>query len=133
MTKRPKILVIEDNPMHSKVLVHILNKYFSKDVIATNNPKEAFPVMLKEKPDFVITDIEMPYMDGLEMLELIRSMDELKDLKILVYSSKVDKSVILKTIKYNILDYIFKGSDQKVIVAKLAKHLKSTDDSSETE
>jgi len=60
MINPPKVMVIEDNQMHQKVLLHILKRYFTKYVILKSNPKEAFPAMRKKKPDFVITDFEMP-------------------------------------------------------------------------
>lgn len=135
MRKQPKVVIIEDNPMHQKIMLHILNKYFTKDVIVKANPKEAFPVLRAEKPDLVILDIEMPYMDGVEMLELIRNMEDLEDLKIVVFSSRVEKEVVLKVIKYNVLDFLHKGADQKFLVAKLAKHFKKfqTDNEKPTE
>lgn len=117
-------MVIEDNPMHQKVLLHILKRYFTKDVILKSNPKEAFPALRKSKPDFVITDIEMPYMDGREMLEIIRNMEDLEDLKIIVYSSRVEKDIVMHVLKYNVLDYLHKGSDQNTIIARLNKHFK---------
>lgn len=124
MIKRPKVLIVEDNLMHQKVIVHILNKYFTKDVITTANPKEAFPILRTNKPDFLIMDIEMPLMNGVEMLELIRNMEGLEDLKVIAYSAKLEKEIIRETVKYSVLDYIYKGSDQKVIVARLNKHFK---------
>ena len=94
MIKRPKVLIVEDNLMHQKVIVHILNKYFTKDVITTANPKEAFPILRTNKPDFLIMDIEMPLMNGVEMLELIRNMEGLEDLKVIAYSAKLEKEII---------------------------------------
>jgi DNA-binding NarL/FixJ family response regulator len=117
-----KILVVEDNPMHQKVLSFLIKKYFTQNVIITSNPKEAFPELRKSIPDFIILDIEMPYMSGKEMLELLRNMEGYADIKVIVYSSKVDKETVKKVISYNILDIINKGADQKVILSKLRKH-----------
>lgn len=117
-----KVLIVEDNPMHQKVLAFLIKKYFTQNVIVTANPKEAFPELRKSIPDFLILDIEMPFMSGKEMLEILRSMDDFEDLKVIVYSSKVDKDTVKKVLSYNILDIINKGADQKVILSKLKKH-----------
>lgn len=44
----------------------------------------AYPMILKEKPDILITDIRMPFMDGLELSRLVKK--ELPDIKILILS-----------------------------------------------
>ena len=44
----------------------------------------AYPLILKEKPDILITDIRMPFMDGLELSRLVK--EELPDIKILILS-----------------------------------------------
>ena len=44
----------------------------------------AYPMILKEKPDILITDIKMPFMDGLELSRLVQQ--ELQDIKILIFS-----------------------------------------------
>ena len=44
----------------------------------------AYPMILKEKPDILITDIRMPFMDGLELSRLVRQ--EFPDIKILILS-----------------------------------------------
>ncbi len=64
----------------------------------------------------------MPYMKGDDMLELIRNMDGLQDIKVIVYSSVTDKTRIKKIISNNIIDFISKGTDQKIIINKLNKH-----------
>ncbi len=117
-----KVLIVEDNQMHQKVLKFILKKYFTQNISVASNPKEALPIIRKEKPDLLFIDIEMPYMKGDDMLELIRNMDGLQDIKVIVYSSVTDKTRIKKKISNNIIDFISKGTDQKIIINKLNKH-----------
>ena len=58
------------------------------------------------------------------MLEIIRNMEDLEDLKITFYSSRVEKDIVMHVLKYNVLDYFHKGSDQNTIIARLNKHFK---------
>lgn len=118
-----KVMIVEDNPMHQKVIAHIIKKNFTPNIIIANNPKEAFPLLRKTIPDFLILDLEMPFMNGKEMLEIIRSMEDLEELKVIVYTSKGDKETVKFVIQHKILDFINKGSDQKIILGKLKKHL----------
>ena len=117
-----KAMIVEDNLMHQKVLKFILNKYFTQNVTVASNPKEAFPLIRQHKPDLLFLDIEMPYMKGDEMLEIIRNMDGIADLKVIIYTSVVDKKTVQSLIGNNIIDFINKGADQKIIINKLKRH-----------
>ena len=66
----------------------------------------ALPMILESRPDIVITDIKMPFMDGLTLSEHIRK--ELPDTKIMILSGYDDFSYARKAIKLGVTEYILK-------------------------
>lgn len=66
----------------------------------------AFPMIMKEKPDIVITDIKMPFMDGLELSRLIKK--ELPETKILILSGYDEFEYAKEAIRIGITDYLLK-------------------------
>lgn len=66
----------------------------------------AFPMILREKPDIVLTDIKMPFMDGLELSRLIRK--ELPETKILILSGYDEFEYAKEAIRIGITDYLLK-------------------------
>lgn len=66
----------------------------------------AYPLILKEKPDILITDIRMPFMDGLELSRLIRA--ELPDIKIIILSGYDEFQYAKEAIKLGVTDYLLK-------------------------
>lgn len=79
----------------------------------------ALPLILKEKPDIVITDIKMPFMTGLELSRLIKK--ELPGIKILILSGHDDFEYAKEAIKIGVTEYLLKP----VTSAKLLEALKS--------
>lgn len=77
MTRR-KILIVEDEVLVRCGLRSMVNwEKLGLDVIGdASNGKEALEIYEKEKPDIVMTDIKMPVMDGLELIEKIREQDQ---------------------------------------------------------
>ncbi|MDH6368352.1 two-component system response regulator YesN [Paenibacillus sp. PastF-3] len=71
-----KLMIVEDEPLIRTGLKH----YFAweelgvHNIIEAENGKEGIATALREKPDLVITDIRMPEMDGLQMIEQIRDL-----------------------------------------------------------
>ncbi|MDY3854301.1 MAG: response regulator [Butyribacter sp.] len=78
----------------------------------------ALPMILKEKPDIVITDIRMPFMDGLEMSKLVKQ--ELPDIKILILSGYDEFEYAKEAIKIGVTEYMLKP----ISSAKLLETLK---------
>lgn len=66
----------------------------------------AYPMILKEKPDILITDIRMPFMDGLELSRLVKA--ELPNIKILILSGYDEFQYAKEAIKIGVTDYLLK-------------------------
>lgn len=66
----------------------------------------AYPMIIKEKPDILITDIRMPFMDGLELCKLVK--EELPNIKILILSGYDEFDYAKEAIRLGITEYLLK-------------------------
>ncbi len=85
----------------------------------------AYPLIIKFKPDILITDIRMPFMDGLELSEAVKK--ELPDIKIIILSGYNDFDYAKKAISIGITDYLLKPvSAEKLLdaIGKVADQIK---------
>lgn len=95
------ILVAEDSPLLNKLIVDSLHKAGYANLIHTENGQQAYDVIeeckregtLKEHVQCVITDIEMPIMDGHRLTKLIKSDEETKDIPVVIFSSLVNEEM----------------------------------------
>ena len=95
------ILVAEDSPLLNKLIVDSLHKAGYVNLIHTENGQQAYDVIqeckrdgtLKQHVQCVITDIEMPLMDGHRLTKLIKSDEETKDIPVVIFSSLVNEEM----------------------------------------
>ena len=95
------ILIAEDSPLLSKLIFDSLHKAGYINVIVTNNGQEAYDKLTEfksagnvfDKVKCVITDIEMPQMDGHHLTKLIKEDPELKKLPVIIFSSLVNEEM----------------------------------------
>ncbi|RKI79097.1 chemotaxis signal transduction protein CheV [bacterium 0.1xD8-71] len=98
------ILIAEDSPLLNKLIVESLHKAGYVNLIHTENGQQAYDVIqeckkegtLKEHVQCIITDIEMPLMDGHRLTKLVKSDDETKDIPIIIFSSLVNEDMMRK-------------------------------------
>ena len=123
MTGKKSIVAVDDSGIILKMLEKLLSEEyafmgFSKGMRALKYLKEA------QTPDLIILDIEMPEIDGFQMLEMIRKKDELKDVPVLFLTSNNEKEHVVKAIKAGVNDYIVKPIDENVFMDKVRGLLK---------
>lgn len=95
------IIYAEDSQLLSTMIFDGLNKAGYTNLIPTNNGLELWEVLQKYKEEgsvkdrvaCVVTDIEMPQMDGHRLLRLIRSDPELKELPVIIFSSLINEEM----------------------------------------
>ncbi len=98
------ILIAEDSPLLNKLIVESLHKAGYVNLIHTENGQQAYDVIqeckregtLKDHVQCIITDIEMPLMDGHRLTKLVKSDDETKDIPIIIFSSLVNEDMMRK-------------------------------------
>ena len=98
------ILIAEDSQLLNKLIVDALHKAGYVHLIHTANGQEAYDVItdalrkgkLKEEVQCLITDIEMPQMDGYHLTKLIKENDETKDIPVVIFSSLVNDEMRAK-------------------------------------
>lgn len=92
------ILIAEDSPLLNKLIVNSLKQAGYTNLIHTENGKQAYDVIqqckadgtLKEHVQCVITDIEMPEMDGHRLTKLIKEDEDTKHIPVVIFSSLVN-------------------------------------------
>ncbi|MCI5517174.1 chemotaxis protein CheV [Roseburia sp. MUC/MUC-530-WT-4D] len=95
------ILIAEDSPLLSKLLTDCLKKAGYTNLIVTTNGKEAWDKLCElkkegnvtESVDCIITDIEMPQMDGHRLTKLVKSDDAMKSIPLIIFSSLVNEEM----------------------------------------
>lgn len=122
-----KILVVEDEDIIRKGLIYMVDWLKVNCVIVgeASNGKEGIEKIKEIKPDIVITDIKMPYKDGIEMLEETIFEYEYETIIISGYS---EFEYAKKAIKLNVTEYLLKPIDFEYLyetIDKLTKKIHS--------
>ena len=81
-----KILVVEDNALNIKLFCDLLTAHGHETEPVTDS-RDALDAARAFKPDLVITDIQLPYVTGIELMELLRADEELKDVPIMAVTA----------------------------------------------
>jgi two-component system response regulator VanR len=118
------ILVVDDNEELLSNLTETLSIFF-ENVLSAENGVEAMKIFKKEKVDLIITDYVMPEMNGYELCQKVREVDE--NIPLAVMSNFSDKDKLLKMIPMNLTEYVVKPIEYEELVLLLEKfHLKLT-------
>jgi two-component system, cell cycle response regulator DivK len=81
-----KILVVEDNALNIKLFCDLLDAH-GHQTEPVSDSRDALEAARAFKPDLVITDIQLPFISGIELMELLRADDELKDVPIMAVTA----------------------------------------------
>ena len=108
--KHLKILIADDDRITTAILTRMLQPY-SEDILVAQNGRVGLELFRHHRPDIVLSDINMPEMGGLEMIEQIRRMDE--NVKIAIFTNFENRDILLKAIQYGVNQFFSKPFEVK--------------------
>ncbi|RXJ68918.1 DNA-binding response regulator [Halarcobacter ebronensis] len=103
--KNFKLLYVEDEPNVRKYAMSYFNRIFEHTYEAAN-AIDALKLYKKEKPEIIITDIQMQSLSGIEFIKKIRALD--KRCQIIILSAFLDTKYLLEAIGLNLVKYLTK-------------------------
>ena len=119
-----KVLVVDDSPTMRRIVVQMLKRLGYGDISEANDGKEALG-MLQGGSGFeqLLTDWNMPIMNGMELVQAVRSDDQLSSMPILMVTTRNMKQDIVAAMRAGVNNYVTKPFDPKTIKEKIDKVL----------
>lgn len=114
-----RFLIVDDSPTSRKLTMTALRSFGYNDTVEAEDGVQALKVLKSQKVDIIITDWNMPNLNGLELTNVIRSDDELKNLPIILCTTRGQKDDILFAIKSRVNGYIVKPFTPKTLKEKI--------------
>jgi two-component system chemotaxis response regulator CheY len=87
-TDRHRILIVEDSPTMRQLLVFALKRLKGAEIVEAQDGMDGLRKVTSDHYDLALVDINMPVMDGLKLINLIRAEDSLKEMPIVVITTE---------------------------------------------
>jgi two-component system, chemotaxis family, chemotaxis protein CheY len=103
-------LVVDDSSVMRKIVARALQQggVAIAQIIEAGNGSEALDVLRKQKVDLVLSDINMPVMDGLEFVRQLRSLENAQGTPVVMITTEGSEAHVLEAISYGARGYIRK-------------------------
>lgn len=105
MLKELTILYVDDESFILDNALEFLGR-LCKEVVGAKDGKEAYELYKSKQPDIIIADIEMPFLNGLELAKKIRQED--KKVQIILATAYTNTEYLLKAVELNLVKYLVK-------------------------
>ncbi|MCF8457006.1 MAG: fused response regulator/phosphatase [Bacteroidales bacterium] len=120
---QPNILIVDDDVLICRV-VEVLLKGINANVSIATNGEEAISIAREKIFDCIISDLQMPLMNGNELIRKLRYMPEYKFTPFIFLSSNNEEETWIKNINDGADDFITKPFNGEVLIAKIKANLK---------
>ena len=121
--ERPGVLVVEDDPEMRSYLLDCLADLY--EVRAARNGRQGLAAIRDMLPDVVVSDVSMPEMDGLELVQAVRADSETSFVPIILLTSRVEIADRLAGFEHGAEDYLGKPFDARELRARVNALLES--------
>jgi signal transduction histidine kinase len=118
--------VIEDNVEDRQALTAMLENEGHR-VMTADNGVDGLLLARMELPDLIVTDVALPRMDGFELIERIRRVEELRAIPIIIVSAKHDRTALRHGMELGADDYITKPYTNSEVLHSIAARLEKKD------
>jgi len=121
-----KILVVEDDMNLQRLIERFIEKAIACKILKAANGLEALTMLLTDsaKPDLIILDIELPFLNGEEFLRIIRHRPEFDNIPILVCTVVSRMETVQEIVKHRIDGYVTKPINRMQLLEKILPLLK---------
>ncbi len=123
MDLKKRILIVDDSASMRRIVRLILQSLGFTNVEEAEDGREALASIRSQRYELVLSDCNMPNMNGIELLATLRQDSELNDIPFIVMTSTDQKETLLEMVKAGASDYIEKPFQADALKAKLAKYL----------
>jgi two-component system chemotaxis response regulator CheY len=117
-------LVVEDSPTMRQLIVFALRRIRGLEVLEADDGVDALRKMAATKLDIILTDINMPIMDGLKLVKRVRSDEALKAIPIVIITTEGAEEDRQRALALGANAYITKPIQAPQVIAKVKELLK---------
>jgi two-component system chemotaxis response regulator CheY len=120
----PDLLIVDDSLAIRKILQRTLRQagFSLGNVYEAGDGVEALEVLRTHKVGLILTDVNMPNMDGLQFLGQVKSNDEWKDIPVFVISTEGGQSKVIEAVRLGAAGYLRKPFTADQIKGRLEQH-----------
>lgn len=108
MNKHMKILIVDDFSTMRRIIKNLLRDLGFTNTEEADDGATALPMLQTGKFDFLITDWNMPGMQGIDLLKAVRADEKLRDLPVLMVTAESKRGQILEAAKAGVNGYVVK-------------------------
>ncbi|MDR3138672.1 MAG: response regulator [Treponema sp.] len=118
---RKKVVLVDDNITNLTVGKNILINYY--DIFTVPSGEKLFVLLEKIAPDLILLDIEMPSMNGYEVIKRLKAAEKTADIPVIFLTAKNDSTSELEGLSLGAMDYISKPFSPPLLLKRIALHL----------
>jgi len=121
MNKDMKILIVDDFSTMRRITKNLLRELGFNNTEEADDGLTALPMLQSGSYDFLITDWNMPGMEGLELLKIVRKDPNLKTIPVLMVTAESKRELIMEAAKSGVNGYIVKPFTAATLQEKIEK------------
>jgi two-component system chemotaxis response regulator CheY len=116
-----QILVVDDFSTMRRIVKNVLRELGFSNIKEAEDGKAALQVLNSSKIDFIVTDWNMPVMDGLSLLKSVRADDRLKSIPVLMVTAEAKREQIIEAAQCGVNGYVVKPFTAQTLKVKMEK------------
>ncbi len=114
-----KILVVDDSSTMRRIIKNTLQRLGYEDILEAEHGVQAWGILDSTEVQILITDWNMPEMNGLELVKKVRADERYKDIPIIMVTTEGGKAEVITALKAGVNNYIVKPFTPQVLKEKL--------------
>src|ERR1044071_1130288 len=119
--RKQLILIVDDQKDTGTALARLL-RFAGREAVWVTGGSEALAMLHLRKPSLVVLDVNMPEMDGLTVLRTIKGQDELRDVRVAMYSADTHDKTMVEARRLGAIEFLVKGKVAvDVLVARICE------------
>ena len=116
-----KVLVVDDMSTMRRIIKNVLKQIGFSDLVEAENGQDALTKLKAGDIGFIVSDWNMPVMQGIDLLRAVRADAELKHLPFLMVTAEGQKDNIIEAVQAGVSNYVVKPFTAEALQAKLEK------------
>jgi putative two-component system response regulator len=120
-----QILIVDDNLMSLQQISAFIEDAY--DTVLAKSGEQALKICVKKIPDLIILDVEMPEMNGFEVMDQLKKNLLLSRIPVIFLTANRDSSTEVRALESGAVDFIVKPAEREILLHRIGLHLKLSD------